>query len=294
MSTTESIDRRHIGLDTWSDENILDALLDGQRRAIAAVDSAKPMLAAAATAIAGRMAAGTGRIVYAGAGSSGVIAALDGIELLGTFGWPEERVAFVLASGDRLAPFAGGEEDDAHAARSAMAALGLGPGDAVIAVAASGTTPYTLAAIETAGGFGALTVGIASNAETPLLRAADVPILLDSGPEMIVGSTRMGAGTAQKVALNLISTLTMIRLGHVYDGLMVSLRADNLKLRGRAIRILRHITGSSEEAAADALGRCGGRIKPAVLVLKGHSPEEAESILAEYGGNLRAALGRFR
>ena len=291
MSSTETIDPRNAGLDTWGDEAILDALIDGQRRAVSAVEAAKVALAAAASAIAGRVAK-TGRIVYAGAGSSGTLAALDGIELLGTYGWPEDRVAFVLASGDRLKPLTGGEEDDEDAARAAIAALRLRPEDAVIAVAASGTTPYTLAAVAAAGKAGAFTVGIASNAGTPLLQAVDVPILLDSGPEVIVGSTRMGAGTAQKAALNLISTLAMIRLGHVHDGLMVSLRADNMKLRARAIRTLRHITGCNEDEAAAALRQAGGSVKPAALILRGASLYEAERMLLDAGDNLRAALTR--
>jgi len=292
MSGTETIDARNAGLDMWPDEAILDALVDGQRRAVAAVEAARDAIAAAAAAIANRL-GGAGRIVYAGAGSSGTLAALDGIELLGTYGWPEERVAFVLASGDRLAPLTGGEEDDEDAARDAIARLRLTPSDAVIAVAASGTTPYTLAAIDAARQSGALIVGIASNAGTPLLAAADVPVLLDSGHEVIVGSTRMGAGTAQKAALNLISTLVMIRLGHVYDGLMVNLRADNRKLRARAIRTLRHITGCSEDEAAAALAATGGALKPAALVLRGVPLAEAADVLDASGGNLREAFARI-
>jgi N-acetylmuramic acid 6-phosphate etherase len=291
MSGTETIDPRNAGLDLWPDEAVLDALLDGQRRAVLAVETARDALASAAAAIAGRLGK-TGRIVYAGAGSSGTIAALDGIELLGTYGWPEERIAFVLANGDRLAPLTGGEEDDETAARAAIARLRLAPSDAVIAVAASGTTPYTLAAVDAARRAGALVIGIASNAGTPLLGAADIPIFLDSGPEVIVGSTRMGAGTAQKAALNLISTLVMIRLGHVYDGLMVSLRADNRKLRARAIRTLRHITGCGEDEAAAALRATGGALKPAALVLRGLGLADAERILAAAGDNLRTALAQ--
>ena len=289
MSGTETIDPGTIGLDTWSDARILAALTEGQKRAIDAVDKAAPALAAAAEAIAGRVAA-RGRIVYAGAGSSGVIAALDGMELLGTYGWPAERVAFVLAFGDRFAPMTGGEEDDEDAARAAISALALDPDDVVIAIAASGTTPYTLAAVAAARAAGALTIGIANNAGTPLLDAVDAPILLESGPEVIVGSTRMGAGTAQKAAVNLISTLTMIRLGHVYDGLMVNLRADNRKLHGRSARMLRHITGADEAAIESALARAGGSVKRAALILKGLAPDEADRALAEAGGNLRTAL----
>jgi N-acetylmuramic acid 6-phosphate etherase len=289
MSGTETIDPRNVGLDMWPDEAILDALLDGQRRAVLSVETARDVLASTAASMAARLGR-TGRIVYAGAGSSGTIAALDGIELLGTYGWPVERVAFVLASGDRLAPLTGGEEDDEAAARAAIVNLHLTPCDAVIAVAASGTTPYTLAAIDAARKAGALTIGIASNAGTPLLDAADIPVLLDSGPEVIVGSTRMGAGTAQKAALNLISTLTMIRLGHVYDGLMVNLRADNRKLQARAIRTLRHITGCGEGEAAAALGKTGGALKPAALLLRGVTLAESAGLLEAAGDNLRTAL----
>ena len=289
MSGTETIDPSSIGLDARSDEDILAVLAEGQARAIAAVDKARTALAAAAAALAGRVAE-RGRIVYCGAGSSAVLAALDGMELLGTYGWPVERTAFVLACGDRLAPMTGGEEDDEDAARAAIAALALGPDDAVIAVAASGTTPYTLAAIATARPSGALTIGIANNAGAPLLSAVDIPVLLESGPEAIVGSTRMGAGTAQKAALNLISTLAMIRLGHVYDGLMVNLRADNRKLAGRSIRMLRHITGAGEADAAAALARAEGSVKRAALLLRGLSPEAADAALAAAGGNLRSAL----
>lgn len=207
MSGTEAIDPRNAGLDMWPDETILDALLDGQRRAVSAVETARDALVSAASSIAARLGK-TGRIVYAGAGSSGIIAAPDGIGLLGTYGWPAERIALVLASGDRFAPLTGDEEDDEDAARAAIAALRLNPSDVVIAVAASGATPYTVAAAAAARAATALTIGIASNAGAPLLDATDIPVLLDSGPEVIVGSTRMGAGTAQKAALNLISMLT--------------------------------------------------------------------------------------
>ena len=289
MSGTETIDPTHVGLDTRSDEDILAVLTEGQARAIAALDRARPALAAAASALAARVAA-RGRIVYVGAGSSGVLAALDGMELLGTYGWPIERTAFVLAFGDRLVPMTGGEEDDEDAARQAIEALGLDGDDVVIAVAASGTTPYTRAAVAEARPSGALTIGIANNAGAPLLAEVEIPVLLESGPEVIVGSTRMGAGTAQKAALNLISTLAMIRLGHVYDGLMVNLRADNRKLAGRSVRMLRHITGAGEAEAAEALARADGSVKRAALLLRGLSPGDAEAALDAARGNLRTAL----
>jgi N-acetylmuramic acid 6-phosphate etherase len=293
MTKTEAISSRYRGLDLWADEDILDALWEGQARAVASLRAALPDLAAAARAIAARLGA-SGRIIYAGAGSSGGLAALDGMELGPTFGWPNERTHLIVAGGEALRPGAHGDaEDDAAEAKRRIVALRPGATDALIAVAASGTTAFTLAAVEAAAGAGALTAGIANNPGAPLLARVDHAILLDSGPEIVSGSTRMNAGTAQKAALNLLSTLTMIRLGHVYDGLMVNLRVENAKLRERALGMLVEITGCRRDAAADSLDRCGGQVKPAVLVLGGAAPAEADRLLEEAGGNLRVALGRL-
>jgi N-acetylmuramic acid 6-phosphate etherase len=292
MSGTEAISPRYRGLDTWTDEAVLEALWEGQARAIAAVRPALPAIAAAARAIASRLGT-SGRLVYAGAGSAGRQAALDGMELGATFGWPATRIALVLPEGTALDPAVrGSDEDETGWARDAVARLALGRADAMIAVAASGTTPFTLVAAEAARAAGALVVAIANNAGTPLLAAADHPILLDTGPEAIAGSTRMNAGTAHKAALGLLSSLLMTRLGHVHDGLMVSMRADCAKLTARAARIVAAIAGCPEDAAATALGATGGSIKPAVLVALGTASGEAERLLAEAGGNLRVALGR--
>jgi N-acetylmuramic acid 6-phosphate etherase len=292
MSATETISPLYVGLDSWDDGAVLDAFIEGQERAIAAVRAARPALTQAARAIVDRL-GDTGRIVYVGAGSSGIIAALDGMELAGTFGLPEDRVVFVLASGDRIAPLAGGPEDDTGLGHSRMASLGLGHGDVVIAVAASGSTPFTLAAVVAAREAGALTVGLANNTDAALLDAVDIPVLLDSGPEVIVGSTRMGAGTAQKAALGMISSLAMIRLGHVLDGLMVNLKVDNTKLRRRAIRILVYLAGCEEAAAEAALDACNGQVKAAALVARGVPPEEARHRLSQAGDNLRNALAEL-
>ena len=289
MDSTETISPRYVGLDTRDDANILEALVEGQERAVAAARAARPALAAAAGAIVGRL-GDTGRIVYIGAGSSGIIAALDGMELAGTFGWPEERVAYLLAEGDRIRAFTGAPEDDPENGRKVIASVGSVARDVVIAVAASGSTPFTLAAVAAAAEQGALTVGLASNADAPLLAAVDLPVFLDSGPEVIVGSTRMAAGTAQKAALNMLSTLVMIRLGRVIDGLMVDVLVDNTKLRLRAIRMLACLAGCDEAAAGKALDACGGRVRPAALVARGLSRGEAEAALANAGGNLRKAL----
>lgn len=184
MPTTETISSRYRGLDAWDDDAILAALVEGQRRAVAAVEKARGAIAEAARAIVARL-GDTGRLIYVGAGSSGLIAALDGMELAGTFGWPEARTVFVLASGTELKPeMPGGSEDDAARGSAEVARLAPTPADAVIAVAASGATPFTLAAIAAAHEAGALTVGLANNRDAPLLRRVDVPVLLDSGPEI--------------------------------------------------------------------------------------------------------------
>lgn len=293
MSGTEAIGPSSHGLETRSDADILALLSDGQERAVAAVRRAHKEIAAAAGAIADRARRG-GRIVYAGAGSSGLIAALDGMELAGTFGWPDDRVAFVLASGDRIAPLTGAEEDDPEAARAGIAALGLGASDVVIAVAASGTTPFTLAAVAEAKRAGAFTIGLASNPGAPLLAAVDRAVFLDSGPEVVVGSTRMNAGTAQKAALGMISSLAMMRLGRTHDGMMVDLRADNDKLRRRAAATVAAIAGCDTAAAGRALAAAGGAVKRAVLVARGMTPAEAEALLDAAQGNLRAALATIQ
>ncbi|MFO0989435.1 MAG: N-acetylmuramic acid 6-phosphate etherase [Alphaproteobacteria bacterium] len=287
---TETISPRYRGLDVWKDDDILEAMWEGQARAIAAVRRALPSIGWAARSMAERLGV-AGRIIYVGAGTSGRLAALDGAELAPTFGWPEARTVFLLAQGPVLSAAASSaNEDDAPRGRSEMLALAPGPEDAVVAVAASGTTPYTRAAALAAAEQGALVIAIANNADAPLFQQADVPILLDTGAEIIGGSTRMNAGTAQKSALNLLSSLLIVRLGHVYDGLLVNLNVSNEKLRQRALAILMRMPGCAREAAAAALDACGGRVKPAVLVIKGSSASEAAKVLARSGGNLRTAL----
>lgn len=293
MSTTETISGLYRGLDAWDDSAILAAFAEGQRRAVAAVADASTAIAAAAEATVARL-GDLGRLIYVGAGTSGLLAALDGMELAGTFDWPEARTAFVLAQGGVLAPgMTGGCEDDPALAEAEMARLRPQPPDVVIAVAASGSTPFTLAAVDAARRAGALTIGLANNPQAPLLARVDRPVLLASGAEVIAGSTRMGAGTAQKAALGLLSSLIMIRLGRVHDGHMVDLRVDNAKLHRRAVTMLVDITQVDEAAAARALDACGGHVKQAALVARGLAPEAAARMLAETRGNLRAAMARL-
>lgn len=234
---------------------------------------------------------GGGKLAYAGAGSSGLMALADCLELLGTFGIPAERTPMLFAGGTAaLLKMTGGVEDDPALAAADLARAALRPGDVLIAVSASGATPYTLAVVEGAAKVGAKVVGIANVAGSPLLGIADVPVLLDTGAEIVAGSTRLGAATAQKVAMNLISVLTGVQLGHIHDGMMVNVVADNAKLRDRAARIVARIAGVEPAAARVALNRTGGAVKPAVLVARGATPDAALSRLAETGGHLAAAL----
>ena len=288
--STESVGARYRGLDAWPSRDILDVFIEGQMAAVAAVRAAAPAIEAAAEAVTARMKAG-GRLVYVGAGTSGRLALLDGVELTPTFDWPAERVVYLLAGGEvALIRAVEGAEDDREAGQRDIANAKVTAADAVIAVAASGSTPYTLAALEAGRARGALGIAIANNPDAPLLAAAEHPILLDTGTEAIGGSTRMKAGTAQKATLNLLSSLVMTRLGRVHDGYMVDLRATNSKLRRRSERMLTEMTGATAEAARDALERCAGRVKPAVLVLKGLTPDAADRALANAGGSLRRAL----
>ncbi len=259
--------------------------------AVAAVRCALPAIADAARAMEERL-RDSGRIIYVGAGTSGRLAVQDGAELAPTFNWPQNRLILLMAGGkEALLRAAEGVEDETAQADLAAQEHRIGPQDVVIAVAASGTTPFTLECMREAKRRGALTIGIANNAEKAILKDSDCPILLDTGSEPIAGSTRMKAGTAQRVTLNLLSTLVMIRLGHVHQGLMVDVRATNAKLVERSKRIIRHLTNRSNEDVADALLRADGSVKVAVLLLHGCSNDQAEKLLNKSRGRLRTALG---
>ena len=232
-----------------------------------------------------------GRLVYTGAGTSGRLAVQDGAELMPTFSWPPERLLLLIAGGEEAMTRAvEGAEDQTAQAAALVQRHGIAANDVLIAVAASGTTPFTLACLREAKQAGALTIGIANNAGTPLLAEAECPVCLETGPEPIAGSTRMNAGTAQRIALNLLSSLVMIRLGRVYAGLMVEVQASNVKLGRRQEKMVMRLTGKSEGEARDALERAGGSVKLAVLLLKGCGLEEAKAALDSASGRLRGAL----
>jgi N-acetylmuramic acid 6-phosphate etherase len=291
---TETTESRYTGLDTWADQSILEALLEGQKRALDSVGPALPALARAAGLGAARLARG-GRLVYLAAGSPALISLGDALEIPQTFGLPRDRILLIFAGGHAIThDLTGADEDNAALARQDVADAAIGAADCVIATSASGSTPYTVAGLQAARAAGAATIGIAGNAGAPLLAAAEVAVLLDAGPEVISGSTRMGAGTAQKAALNMLSTLIGVRLGHVHDGLMVNVRADNEKLRARAARIVAQIAEVEIGAALRALEISGGEVKPAVLIAAGvGSSAEAGELLGQTKGNLRAALARI-
>lgn len=288
---TEALHRNAEGLDIQAPEAILVSLVDAQIEAATTVRNAIPAIARAAEIIADRLNRG-GKLAYAAAGSSGLMALADALELPGTFGIQRDRIAILIAGGDEaFHTLAGGPEDDTEEAAAAVANAGIGTGDCLIALSASGTTPYAVRAIEEAARRGAATIGIANNRDSALLRKAETAILLETPPEVIAGSTRMGAGTAQKIALNMLSTLTAVHLGHVHDGYMVNLMADNIKLRDRAARIVAAISGRGTDDAARLLEKSGGAVKTAILLAAGaDSADVAEKILEEAGQKLRPAL----
>lgn len=287
---TESRLERYRDADRWPAEESLAAMLDNQMGAFAAVRAALPRLAEAAKAAAARLGRASGRLVYAGAGASGRLAVQDGVELHPTFGWPNERLVYLLAGGDAaLTRSLEGAEDDDAAGEAAMAALHPTRDDVLVAVAASGTTAFTRAVQRAARRAGTLTLALANNPGAPLLAEAEVPVLLHTGPEFLAGSTRMTAGTAQKMALNLFSTQLMIELGRVYQGLMVHVVPSNAKLVERSRRMVATIAGASPEAAARAYEEAGRSVPLAVLRLDGLSIDEARAKLDAANGNLRQA-----
>lgn len=290
--TTEGVDEAFAGVDGWPVARILSGLLDHQSQAIAAVRDALPALEAAVSAAVPRLEAG-GRLIYAGAGTSGRLGTQDGAELTPTFSWPRERTVFLMAGGDAaFTRSIEGAEDDAAEGAARMAAISPGAADVVIAVAASGATPFVLAAATAARAAGALSVGVACNPGAPLLAACEIAVLLATGPEAIAGSTRLKAGTAQKAALNLLSTTLMVRLGRVYRGQMVEMQATNAKLRRRALRMLVRISDRDEATARAALDASDGDLKVAILVLlDGVAPAQARQRLEATGGRVRAARG---
>ncbi|WP_037309489.1 N-acetylmuramic acid 6-phosphate etherase [Ruegeria halocynthiae] len=265
------------------------ALVEGQIAAATSVRAALGAIADGAKAMASTIRSG-GVLHYVAAGSSGLMAAADAQELGGTFSISPSQLKIHMAGGlPTGVEMPGGAEDAAGDLAQALSSLQAR--DTVVAVSASGSTPYTLTGSEIARASGATILGIANNADSPLLLGADIPILLATPPELISGSTRMGAGTAQKIALNMLSSLMALELGHVHGGMMVNLRADNEKLRARATGIVARIANVDADAAQHALDAANGDVKPAVLIAaRGLSLTDAAARLRATGGILNKAL----
>src|SRR5947207_7408016 len=287
---TEDVDPRFVDLDAWSLPSAMEAMWEGQLAAVAAVGRALPAITAA-THAATEALGDRGRLVYVGAGTSGRVAVQDGAELPPTFAWPPERLRFIIAGGEgALIASVEGAEDDVADAVKQIDDVRLSPHDVVIAVAASGTTPFTVAALREASTYRTVTIGVANNPGSALLASAKYPVLVETGRELIAGSTRMKAGKAQKVVINLISTGIMLQLGRVYRGMMVNMQMTNAKLKRRAETMVARIAGCSEAQAANALAQADGDIKTAALVVLGYEKAEAASILASHTGNLRRVI----
>lgn len=291
LQATEAPSREHAELDLYPTAALVQALAADQQRALQALQAAAPQLARAVDAALPRIEAG-GRLVYVGAGTSGRLGLLDSVELNPTFGWPPARAVALIAGGrEALFEAVEGAEDDRAQGAADMQQHGVGAHDVVLAIAASGTTPYVLGALAVARAAGALTVGIANNRGTPLAEQAEIGIVLDTGPELISGSTRLKAGTAQKMALNTFSSALMVRLHKVYGNLMVDLRATNAKLRRRALALTVLASGADEAAAAQALQAADYRVKVAIVALRaGLSTDAAAARLDAHRGSVRAAL----
>lgn len=293
--TTEQRSEIASNIDDMDVNAAADVLLLGQVAAAKAVEIALPQIIKASILIAQSIKEG-GNLVYCAAGSSGLMALADGLELPGTYGIPHDRIKILLAGGDAaLKELRGGPEDDEDEAVRDVTEIGLSSIDVVIVLSASGTTPYAVKALSIANSIGAKSIAIANNSNTPLLNQADVGVYLPTPPEIIAGSTRMGAGSAQKIALNIMSTLMAIELGHVHDGLMVNLVADNEKLVQRARSMVVDISGCDEASAEAALKESSGAVKPAVLLVSGAKDKEtALSILESNGQKLRPSLSMLK
>jgi N-acetylmuramic acid 6-phosphate etherase len=298
MTTTKATEQRNPrtrGIDAKSTIEILRAIHREDASVARAVRSALPAIARAVDAIADALQRG-GHLYYIGAGTSGRLAALDAAELPPTFGTPPRMVQAVIAGGCRALTHAveGAEDNRAHGAKD-LAARGLNARDAVVGIAASGGTPYVLGALEFAKKKGAVTIGITSNPRTPITQVAQIGIVTPTGPEAITGSTRMKAGTAQKLVLNMLSTAVMIRLGRVYDNWMIGVALTNRKLQARGLRILMEASGKGVAESTRALRQSGHNLGAAFIMLKtGASARQAKRLLRDTHGHVHNALNRAK
>lgn len=291
MLNTEAPSISHTELDLYPTTQLVDVLIDDQLNGVRAVSLAAAQIAAAVDAATPRILAG-GRLVYVGAGTSGRLGVLDGVELLPTFSWPNERALSLLAGG-KQAMFVAveGAEDDAEQGAREIVQLALTSNDVVLLIAASGATPYVLGALQAARAAGALTIGFANNPGAPVTLQAEIGITLDTGSEVISGSTRLKAGTSQKVALNSFSSALMVRLHKVYGNLMVDVKPTNVKLLRRTVSLTMHATGRDEVHCRRILEECNFHVKIAILaILNNISVSTASEKLLACGDDLRLAL----
>ncbi len=288
---TEQVDPRYAQIDAASVEELAQLMNEADATVPAAVRAAMSQIVPAIEAVSDRLARG-GRLFYIGAGTAGRIGVLDASECGPTFNTPGDLVQGIIAGGpEAILNASEGAEDDVEAGTRVIADHGVTEADAVIGIAASGRTPYVLAAVRAARLRGALTVSLSCNLATPLSGEADCPIEVPVGPEVLAGSTRLKAGTAQKLVLNMISTIAMVRLGKTYGNLMVDLRATNGKLRERAARIVQAVTGADRDRAEAALQQAGLDVKLAILIVgRDLDVDEAQHRLTAAQGRLRAAL----
>jgi len=292
LPTTERSNPRTEGLDRLSTHEMLARINDEDATVAGAVRSQLPQIAQAVDQIAERFQAG-GRLIYVGAGTSGRLGCLDAAECLPTFGVAPERIFGIIAGGERaLLRAVEGAEDDAEAGACAMDAAQVGERDVVVGISASGGAPYVRAALIRARERGAATVAVANVPDPPIARVADIAIVPVTGPEALTGSTRLKAGTAQKMVLNLLSTGAMVRAGKTFNNRMVDVQATNAKLRARARRLVREIGGAVDEnKAARLLDAAGGSVKTAIIMARrGVGREAAEALLRGAGGFLAIAL----
>jgi len=291
MLKTEAPCEAHPELDQYPLIDLVNAFIDDQVNAVAAVRAASNDIARAVDAALPRIEAG-GRIIYAGAGTSGRLGLLDSVELYPTFSWPQDRAIAVLAGGaEALYRAVEGAEDSRELGAKDIAGLNVATNDVVLVLAASGTTPYALGAINEARQRSALTIGISNNPGAPVTAAAEIGITLDTGSEIISGSTRLKAATAQKIALNTFSSALMVKLNKVYGNLMVDVKPSNKKLIARTVRLTMLATGCDEALATQTLEACGYHVKTALVAIKKQvSVAEATMRLARANGSVHDAM----
>ena len=287
---TEAALKAYLHIADWPTCDAVAEMIANQAQAAEAVAKVAISVARAADEAATRLGR-HGRLIYAGAGTSGRIGVQDGVELGPTYGWPRERLVFLMAGGQTaLMQAVEGAEDDHTKGVEEAQGLHLTASDVVIGLAASGSTPYTIGVIEAARAAGALTIGLANKLPAPLCQAAEIGILIETGAEVIAGSTRMKAGTAQKIALNVLSTAIMIRQGLVYEGRMVAMQISNRKLLARAKAMIVELTGCQDAQAAVALDQAERNIRVAILLVNGWTLDQAKADLDQWAGNLAAVL----